>query len=54
MIRAGTAPKWIESPQGFSEGSHRVVPVAVNLGICTLVLKRHRERFDAIGERLGP
>ena len=28
MIRAGTAPKWIESPQGFSEGSHRVVPVA--------------------------
>src|SRR5689334_24125615 len=26
--RAGTAPKWIISPQGFSEGAHRVVPVA--------------------------
>src|SRR6185437_11257969 len=25
---AGTAPRWILSPQGFSEGSHRVVPVA--------------------------
>ena len=29
MAGAGTAPKWIESPQGFSEGSHRVVPVAI-------------------------
>ena len=26
--QAGTAPKWIISPQGFSEGAHRVVPVA--------------------------
>src|SRR4051794_41285280 len=26
--QAGTAPKWIISPQGFSEGAHRAVPVA--------------------------
>ena len=53
MVRAGTAPKWIESPQGFSEGSHRVVPVATNLGICGLALKCLGEQFEAVGERFG-
>lgn len=52
-IRAGSAPVDVLSPQGFSEGAHRVVPVAVNLGIGAVALKLCRKHFELIGERFG-
>ena len=53
MIRAGTAPKENELPQGFSEGAHRVVPVATYLGVRGFALKVLGQRFEPSGQCFG-